>query len=276
MDPHQAGRAPCAAVLLTLVLSACGTPMPTFNLPGPLPAPAGTAAAAASAPSTADVALARFVHDHRQAAVRAAAANHWADAAWSAEVVLAVAPGDIEARSIRELAQSASLALLNDVLPRARQARERGELDLAMRLYLEVLGAVPHHTGAADALRDIERVRSQRGSQLARQTVPPRSAADASERNDVEHAMLLAQQGEVEAAIALLQPLAAAQRDNTALRNALAELHFRHAESQAAANRPAAVAALERSLQWQPGHRLAAARLKEWRVAPLAPAPSRR
>ena len=88
--------------------------------------------------------------------------------------------------------------------------------------------------------------------------------------------MLLAQQGETEAAIALLQPLAEAQRDNSGLRNAVAELHFRHAESLGAGNRPAAVAALERSLQWQPGHRLAAARLKEWRVAPVAPAPSRR
>ncbi len=265
-----------AVVLLTLALGACGTPMPSFNLPGPLPAPADAAATAASAPSTVELALVQFVHQHREAAVRAAAASHWADAAWAAEVVLAVAPGDIEARSVRELAQSASLALMHDLLPRARQARERGELDLAMRLYLEVLQAVPRHTGAADALRDIERARSQRGSQLARQTVPPRSGADASERNDVEHAMLLAQQGETEAAIALLQPLAAAQRDNTGLRNALAELHYRHAESLAAINRPAALAALERSLQWQPGHRLAAARLKEWRVAPVAPAPSRR
>lgn len=219
-----------------------------------------------------------FASQRRDAAELAAKQTRWADAAWHWQVLLALDAQDATARAGLAQAKSAAAAAAAERMQQARQAQQRGERETATRLYLEVLAVVPDHAAAASALRDMERARTRRGNvqgyRPAFAAPPVRPATPNGDRNDREHASMLAAQGDTDAAIAMLQPLASGPQGDAAARAQLAELYFQQALRLEPQDRAAAVAALERCLRLAPGHRQAAAKLNALR--PMAPTPTPR
>ncbi len=299
-------RPAVAAGLAAALLAACASvqegdaPPQTAAVPRPpRHEPPVTVGPRGLPPAPEAQALITFEKSQRSAAEAAAAQQRWVDAIWAWEVVLALKPRDAQAQAQRSAALAAVAAGVAERLPRAAQARQRGEWEAAHRLYLEVLALAPGEPTAADALREMERQRARRtaaaaprapgvnvaailatnqaqraaavlapampamGAAATRPTpTDPTDPADRADSNDLEHASLLAAQGEIDAAIALLRPLASGPRANAAARAPLAELYWRQAERQEArGERGAAITALQRCLQLVPGHRLAAARL---------------
>lgn len=264
-----------AAGLCALLLAGCASQAP---LPRVDSAPPEPPAVALAAPDRSAV-LADFQARQREAAEAAARRGHWAEAVWAWDVLLALRPRDAELLDRRVQAQQAAQAAAADRLQRARQAQQRNDMEAAVRLYLEVLAQAPAQAEAADALRLIERerVKRQHLGQLSRNMLTrrmateiampaanvPTTAVPSSERNEVEHASLLAAQGEIDAAIAVLKPLARSRRPDPMARRMLSDLYYRQAEGLVATDRPAAIAALVRSVQLDPAHPKAAARLKE-------------
>ncbi len=276
LTPKTPLPTPWPALLLMLVLTGCTTPPPA-----PPPQAAVTVAPADAEPGANRLAaLPAFQARQRETAAAAAQRGNWAEALWAWDVLLALQPGDpalLEQRAQAELAAASAAA---DRLQRARQAQQRGDADAATRLYLEVLALAPADRDAAQGLRQLERerVKRQHLGQLSRNTLSRRNPAESvmpaasslgttvpsSERNEVEHASMLAAQGEIDAAIAVLKPLALARRPDSMARRLLADLHIRQAESLMPGDRVAALAALERALLADPSHTRAAALLKEW------------
>ena len=232
--------------------------------------------------------LADLATRQRAAAESAERQSRWAEALWAWDVLRALRPEDAEVVRRRGLAQDAAQAGVADRLQRARLAMQRADSDLAARLYLDALALSPGQAEAANGLRAIERerVKRQHLGQLSRNTMTRRStdpaqsliASAAGKRpasgasNEVEHASLLAAQGEIAGAIAVLTPLVAQSRADPAARSLLADLHFRQAETQLPSDRAAAVASMQRSLQLAPSNAQVAARLKQlsMRSPPLA------
>ena len=258
------------------MLAGCASP------PAAAPPAAPPPAAPEAPPDPWAAALAEFEARQRAAAEAAARSGSWSQALRAWDVLLALHPGDADLIRRRAQAQAAAQSAAADRLQRARQARQRGDQETASRLYLEALALAPGQAEAADALRAIERERVKRqfGAQLARNTPArrpaPAAGADASaamegERNEIEHASLLADQGELESAITLLKPIAASGRAEPAALALLAELYYRRAEALAASNPIGAIAALEQCLKTDPAHAKAAARLKQLRDAAKAP-----
>jgi tetratricopeptide (TPR) repeat protein len=261
------------------------------------PAPAASPPAAAAplppddpAPSSKAEALATFERQQREAADAAARQGRWVEAIWAWDVVLVLRPRDAEVTRRRAQAVDALNAALPERLARARAARSRGDLDAAARAYLDVLALAPDHATAADAMREIERERVRRYQlgQPSRAVMARRAPANTTgqgatveERGEIEHASMLASQGDVKSAIAILQPLAGPRRGSATLRALLADLYLLQAEQLVATDRAGAIAALERSLQADPNQQQAAARLRQLRSAPgpagapAAAAPSR-
>jgi tetratricopeptide (TPR) repeat protein len=234
-----------------------------------------TEAPADQAPRTA------FEKQYRERAVSAARQGKLAEAAQSWEILVVMRP---ESREYRE--QLAELrrqidAATTDRAQRAARAQQRGEIEAATQLYLAVLALKPDYPQAADALRALERERLKR-QQLgrpSRYTLTRRTAAEGEmalapsggDRNDLEHAALLAGQGELDDAIALLERRVSAQPRDDAARQSLADLYQQKAEVALAARDPAAATVLlEKSLRLDPGDRQAAERLQQ--VTGLSPA----
>lgn len=272
------GRTWCAVFVLGLAGCAnIATPTPPASPQaapaGALPEPAPTPVASPGPGESA--ALASFEHLQREKALDAARQERWAEALWAWDVVLALKPQDPAALAQRAQAQSAASAAAAQAHARARQAKQRSDADAAVRAYLDVLVISPGDTAAADGLREIERQRSQRGNVLAQRPsmawTDPRpgpgnsggaAARDPAEDQALEHASLLATQGDLDSAIALLSPLAAGERSGPAVRSSLGELFWRQAQlAESRGDRAKAVAALRQCLQWSPGHRAAALRL---------------
>jgi tetratricopeptide (TPR) repeat protein len=235
-------------------------------------------------PEPEDTVLQLFASRRQEAAELAAKQGRWADAAWHWQVLLTLDAQDAKALAGLAQANAAAAAATAERMQQARQAQQRGERDKALKLYLEVLAIAPEHAAAAAALREMERVRTRRGNvqgyrpTLAAPSVPPVSlsgiaAARNGDRNDLEHAAMLAAQGDLDAAIAMLQPLALGSQGDPTARAQLAEMYFRQAQKLEAQDRAGAVAALERCLKLVPGHRYAAAKLKTLRSVEAAPAP---
>lgn len=239
------------------------------------------------APARGQDALAPFEKRQRAQAEAAAQQRRWAEAVWAWDVVLALRPNDAQAKEQRSRAQQQADDVAADRKARALQARQRGDLDAATRLYLEALAQAPGDRAAADALREIERQRSRRGNvqgyrapglNLVKRPdnagwmlLPERAGAAASRSNAQEHASLMASQGDLDAAIAMLEPLATPPRADPGVRAQLADLYWRNALRLEAKDRQGAVAALERCLQLAPRHAQAAARLKVLRAATPMP-----
>jgi hypothetical protein len=111
----------------------------------------------------------------------------------------------------------------------------------------------------------------------AAKRAPPTTARGGNgelDSNDLEHASMLASQGDVDSAIALLKPMSSGPRADVNARKLLADLYVQQSDKLAAKDRAGAVRALETSLQLVPGHRMATARLRALQLAPAAVAAS--
>ena len=269
-----------------LVLAGCAsTPAPSGSEPASPTAKAKALVQNLVSRISPDTPLLAFERQHRQAAQVAAAQGRWADAQWEWDIVLALKPDDAEAKSLQAQAQGNAASAATAAVSRARQAQQRGEADAATRAYLEALTATPNDTAIADALRELERSRSRRGNAqgskamaapmpTAKRAAAPRSNGGELDSNDLEHASMLASQGDVDGAIALLKPLSIGPRADANARNLLADLYVQQSDKLATKDRPGAIRALEACLQLVPGHRTAAARLRALRQGAAAPAAS--
>lgn len=272
---HACWRRSGTAWLVLVLLAGCASKAPA---PATEAAPKSEPPASA-APPPPDAVLPAFQQQHHAAADAAEQRGQWAQVFWHLDVLLALAPSDTELQRRRAQAEQAAQAAAAERQQRARQARARGDHETATRLYLELLSLVPGDADAADALRALERerVKRQHLGQLSRNTLTRRMGAEptmpvsntpalgtgGSDRNELEHASLLASQGELDGAIAVLKPLINVRRPDPAVRRLLADLYVRQADSLPPTRRDAAIAALERAVQADPTHPRAAVRLRE-------------
>jgi tetratricopeptide (TPR) repeat protein len=225
-----------------------------------------------------------FEERQREAALMAQRQQRLADAATAWDILTALRPDVVEYRErLLETQRQIDSAVANR-LPRGVQAQQRGELDTAMQHYLAVLALQPHNAAAADALRAIERERNKRNylGKYSRNTLTRRAMSDAempqaagrlAERNKVEHAALLADDGQFDDAIRLLEARLASDRNDRDAQRLLASVLLRKAEALAATDRVAAIALLERSVRLDPGEPRARQRLKELKSRPATAAP---
>lgn len=243
-DPQRLGPRCGMAVACALValLQACASHSPPAQAPSSPAPPSATAPAA----RTEAAALEAFEGRQRERAELAQRQGRLADARQAWEVLQLLPATQAEAEQRLADLQRQTQALLAERLPRAAAAHRRGDLDAAAQLYLGALALQPQHEAAAEGLRAVERDRNRRNhvGKLARFTLARRPMADADpaktaaarpatvkaapkatgDRNEVEHAAMLASQGELEDAIALLQAHLAVQRNDTEARKLLNEL----------------------------------------------------
>lgn len=251
-----------AGVAVLVVFAGCAsvTAPPTGPAPAPPPAPVP-----APVPSWRD-AVSAFEQEQREAARADQRAGRFVDAQRRWDVVLALRSDDTEAATGREQSSRSAATAAAELVNRARQAQARGNVEDAMRLYLEALSLDPTQASAASALRTLEHDRARRVTRQAFARAPAPRPAPAG-RNELEHASLLAAEGEVDAAIAILTPLVRDARSDPVARARLADLRLRRAEMLAPTNRAAAVAEAEQVLQIQPGHPGATQLLQRLRTA---------
>lgn len=279
MNPPRHRLIRCALLLSALsMLGACGhAPPPVARQPIAKKVPADTP----------------FEQQEQDLARQLLKQGHLAEAATHWEILILLRPEEpIYAEQLARTRQQIAIALA-EKLPGARQALKRGAWEEAMQRYLAVLALQPDHAEAAEALREIERERNKRDylGRFSRVTLAARgprtaaangrdaeaannsAAALSSSRNDLEHAALLAGQGEYEDAIALLrQGLQERPRDG-ATRTLLADVYFQQAESLKDRDKPSAKAALDKCLQLNPRHAQARQRLAAMQPArPQTPA----
>ena len=237
------------AGLVMLFIAGCASVAPPAPPPPPAPAPVP-----APSPSWRD-AVTAFEKEQRESARAAQRAGRYVDAQRSWDVVLFLQPDDAEAAAGREQSGRSATETATGLVSRARQAQSRGDAEGAMRLYVEALSLDPTQTAAADALRNLEHDRARRVTRQTFARVPtPSPRPMPAERNALEHASLLAAEGDVDGAIALLAPLVQDARSDPAARARLADLRVRRAETLAPTNRAAAVSEAEQALRIQPGH----------------------
>ncbi|WP_418319344.1 hypothetical protein [Piscinibacter sakaiensis] len=97
---------------------------------------------------------------------------------------------------------------------------------------------------------------------------PPASRAGSTlDRIEVEHASLLASQGEFDEAVAMLENWLRDNRRDDAARRLLADVYLQQAESLAASKPAAAIAVLEKSLQLERNQPRVAERLKQLKAS---------
>ena len=260
-----------AAVALVLALTACSTPAPP-NAPAPEDAPAGNEA---PLPSTAQSPNPSFERKQRERAVQATRQGRHGEAALLWEVLTVLRPDAAEYRE--RLAESRKQAdgAVADRLQRGAAARQRGELDAATQQYLAALALQPDQPQAAEALRAIERERNKRNflGKFSRLTLTRRSMAEATmpaasaENNELEHASILASQGDIDDAIAVLEKRVSADRRDDAARLLLADVYVQKAEKLAPRDRKGASAAVDRALKLDPTHTRALAMKKQLRAS---------
>lgn len=238
-----------------------------------------------------------FEQQYRDRAASATRQGKLAEAALAWEVLTVLRPQARDAQDALASTRRQIDAAVAERLPRAAQAQRRGDLDGATQHYLAVLALQPDSATAADALRSIERERVKR-QQLGRASrlifarrvgnaavvAPDKAAAAAAtsttaaspsaDRNELEHATILARQGEIDTAIGLLEKRVAANRNDRAALGLLADLYERKAEDLLAArNTTGAIDLLEKSLRLAPGDARVVERLRQLRT-PAAPKPA--
>lgn len=222
------------------------------------------------------------------------------------EVLTTIRPRHDDYREHWQEARRKAAAAAAERVQRGDQAAARGQLDVATSQYLAALALRPDQPKAADALRSIERERVRRNNlgKLSRLTLTRRAMADAEmtppppatrglaraaanpaapqargadppaaphlsslDRIEVEHASLLASQGEYDEAVAMLDAWLATNARDEAARNLLADVLYQQAESLAASKPDAAIALLERSLQVNRKQSKVAQRLKQLKAS---------
>jgi hypothetical protein len=215
--------------------------------------------------------------------------GHLAEAAQSWEVLTVLRP-DVPAYAERLANTRAQMPrAAAELAANARQAQKRGALDEAAQLYLAQLAIQPGDGAAADALRAIERERNKRDflGKYSRLTLSGRMSAGAglsdgaaanalsAERNDLEHAAMLAGQGEFDDAIALLSPRLKGHQKDEAARLMLADVYFQKAQAEPGGDKVATIASLEKCLQLNPKHAGARAQLNQLKPAIRKPETAR-
>jgi tetratricopeptide (TPR) repeat protein len=267
------------ALTVLALLGACST------LPGERPADAPPIARPATPgkPPAAASPEERFEHRQRERAEQALRAGRLAEAALAWEALNVLNPHDEVYRSRLAESRQAVEHAVSQRRARALAAQQRGDHAGAERAWLELLSFDPRHVGAAQALRDIERER-HRSSVVGRFSgspnvvarsangwppappaglrPPERAPAPPGQRNQIEHAALLASQGELDAAIALLGEPSAQGAQEPQARQMLAELHVQRADLQRDRDPAAAQADLERALLLNPKLEAARSRLQ--------------
>ncbi|WP_280152276.1 hypothetical protein [Piscinibacter sp. XHJ-5] len=256
-----------ACGLAALAMAGCSTPPPS-----PPPGPAAAAdetALAARMPPPASV----FERRMRDRALSQGRQGRLAEASVSWEILTVLRPdvADYQDRlaEIRRLIDTTVL----DRLQRGAQAHKRGDLDGASTQYLAALSLQPDHAQAADALRQIERERNKRSylGKYSRSTLTRRAMAEAQanaapavplDRNEVEHASMLATQGELDDAIVLLERHLALDKRDAAACQLLADVYFQKAEKQLVRDKAAAMASYEKGLRLDASNPRAASKLK--------------
>lgn len=210
-----------------------------------------------------------------------------AEAVLAWEVLTLLRPDDAEYRRRWLGARLAVDQAVTLRMARALAARQRGDALAAERLFLEALGFNPSLQAAAAALRDMEAERN-RASVVGRFAQPPNLQARAGkapppqapaprgqtapplpapvpapgQRNLLEHASLLASQGELDAAIALLADSGPASLRDLDSRNLLVRLYLQRADQRASSDFKAARGDLERVVELDPTQTEAKMRLQ--------------
>jgi tetratricopeptide (TPR) repeat protein len=216
-------------VALLLLLATLAGGCDTVPL-APAAPPAPATAASEPVPPAAPAGVAAFERRVRERAQAQQREGRLAEAAVSWEILVALRPDQADYRERWTALRRQIDAAVPEHMQGAQQAWRRGELDAASTQFLAVLALKPDHVQAADALRAIERDRNRALylGKLSRITLA-RSANGAAlraakpggpvDRNDLEHAALLRTQGEIDAAIALLERYVAVRgADATACR----------------------------------------------------------
>jgi tetratricopeptide (TPR) repeat protein len=141
--------------------------------------------------------------------------GRWAEAAEHWTVLCLLRPDQTAyARSLAD-AQSRASHAAAEYLHQAQQARDEGQTDRAAVFYLKALSADPGNSDAAQALRDIEQTRarkayfgpSARGGTDAAASARrgSKSVPSATERRELDSAIMLLHQGDAAAAIQTLE-----------------------------------------------------------------------
>ena len=251
------------------VLAACALTVACVSAPPAEPATEPMRATLAPVPPASPHPA--FEQRQRERALNLTRDGRLADAAVAWEVLIVLRP---DVGAYRERLDDVKRQIDSTVaehLPRAAQAARRGEIDGAMQLYLGVLAVEPDHAKAADALRALERERVKRNfvGKYTRYTLTRRSISDGEmkyapkleERNELEHASMLAGQGDFDDAIALLEQRLKSNPREPATQRLLADLYFQKVQAQPGLDKAAAIRWLERSVQLDPRHAAAKARL---------------
>lgn len=267
-----AGRALIAAAWLALI-SGCASPPP----PAPRTA-ARQAEMPTPPPAESESAIAQYERTQQARAAAAESQGRLADAALTLEVLALLQPDDPGYSRRLDALRKRIDGAVSDRLGRAEAAQRRGDFDLAAQLCLEALAMAPRHAAAAEQLRAIERERNRRSfvGRFSRQTLTRRAIAEGemsggneaspgTSRNQLEHATLLARNGDLDAAIALLRDGIRGNGD-VAQKSLLADLYVQRAEAQRANDPKAARASVNAALALDPAH--AAARALARRLPP--------
>jgi tetratricopeptide (TPR) repeat protein len=247
-------------LVFSLLLTACSVTFERPELPSLSPTPNPYALSAA------DIQLLNsYANEQRVAAREAQQAERFRDAQSHWLAVLTLHPNDAEAEQGLQGARSAAQAAAAAHFLKVQAARARKDLEAAQRWALETLALDPTHTEAVSALRQLQLERNRR---LGRSN-GAMSATDSTRRararsgtstgtstavDDLEHASLLADAGEIEGALQILLPLTAKPGANPELRNRTCTLLLRQARARLTSDRKAALSSIERCLQVQPKH----------------------
>lgn len=275
-----------AAAVLVACLTGCGTTSVR-------PTPDATAPTLESIPPSSSAAplgdgVARFEVQRLQEARLAESAGRLAEAAVAWEVLSLLRPGHADYLQRATAARQAVDQAVVQRLTRAQAVRQKGDNIAAERLFLDVLALEPTHVAAASALREIEAERNRASvvgrfaqppnlaarngkngaapapaSPMARgSTSPSPSQATTGQRNQLEHASLLAGQGELDAAISHLLDAGGAKPKDPETRQMLARLLAQRGEQRASRDPKNARADMERALDLDPGLKETRARLQ--------------
>lgn len=255
------------ALWLSACLVGCGhAPVPVAPA---APAPVAPAALATLDPvPQASLKAADFEQRQENLAGAAESQGRWADAALAWEVLTLLRPDLLRyAEAVARVRERISTAV-SDRMSRGQAAMRRGELDVAAQTYLEALSFAPDHTGAADALRAVERERNRRSfvGKFTRNTLTRRAVADGemrysdlaregkngNEGGHLEHATLLLRQGEFDGAIGVLRDAMRGGLGAPATKAMLVEAYLQKAEKLLPRDPRGARSAAESALQIEP------------------------
>lgn len=126
---------------------------------------------------------------------------------------------------------------------------------------------VPAPQAAAEPVAAIAAPRPPSAALSAAPATRPATSPPSADRIEVEHASLLASQGEFDEAISMLENWLQGNRRDDAARRLLADVYFQQADRLAASKPEAAIALLEKSLAVDRNQPRAAERLRQLKAA---------